>query len=195
MKIEELEQKIIELPANYEKALRRQTESIVKVNELKFEIEKLQKSFVKEETTENDSSEDSDENLIALDTELEKLKLKLSESESKVELDVRLSNGKVTESHVKALVTTNQNVSDLRNRIIESKAKIKVRKAEIQRKRGELWEKRRQTRGNTDNNDLSELKSQLLEAEEKQMFVNDDVEVLDMQLNTFRMLVEISDRN
>jgi hypothetical protein len=157
MTLEELEQKIVELPLKYEKALRRQTETIVRVSESKFEIEKLQKQLAKEENSDNGLSEDSDEDLINLDTELEKLKLKLNEAESRVELDIRLANGKVTESHVKALVTVDQEVSDLRNKLIEAKAKIKVRKAEIQKNRSENWEKKKQRKSEVETEDLLEL--------------------------------------
>ncbi len=193
MTIKELEKQIIQLPEQHEKALRKQTEAIVEVKRLEFEIEKLKKNLAREENNDNGSDEDTDEDLITLDTELEKLKLKLAESECKVELEVRISNGKVTESHVKALVTTDENVSQLRNELIEAKAKIKIRKAGIQRKRSELWEKRRQLKSNVEDDEIVGLKNKLRLAEEQNFFANDEVEVLKVKLDTFRLLVAISD--
>ncbi len=192
MTVEELEEQIIQLPEQYEKALRMQTETIVEVRKLEFELEKLQKNLTKEEN-DNDSSEETDEELIKLDTNLEKLKLKLSESESNVELEARLSNGKVTESHVKSLVTIDQKVSQLRNELIEAKAKIKIRKAEVQRKRSELWEKRRQRRNDIENDELIELKNKLNLAKGQNFFANDEVETLKFKLDTFRLLVAVSE--
>ena len=194
MTVKELEKQIVELPAKYENALRKQTETIIEVKRLEFEVEKLQRQLTKEEENNgNDSSEETDENLINSDTNLEKLKLQLSESENKVKLQVRISNAKVTESHVKALVGTDGDVSQLRNELIEAKAKIKIRKAEIQSKRSELWEKRRQKRSNIENDNLLELKNKLRLAEEQNFFANDEVEVLKIQLDTYRLLVAISD--
>jgi hypothetical protein len=191
MTVEKFEKEVIELLSKYKDALQRETNATVKVNKIVFEIEKFQKYAVKEETGDNDSSEESDENLIDFDTELEKLKLKLNEAESRVELDVRLSNGKVTESHVKALVTIDQEVSDLRNKLIEARAKIKIRKSEIQRNRSELWEKRRQRKSDVDSDELLELKDKLRLAKDEQMFANDEVDFLKMQFDAFRLLAEV----
>lgn len=187
----EFEKKIADWLPKYEEALRRETNTAVNVNEITFEIEKLQKYLSKEENTGDDLSEDSDENLIELDTELEKLKLKLNETESRVELNVRLSGEKVTESYVKALVAIDEDVSDLRNKFIEAKAKIKIRKAEIQRTRSELWEKRRQRKSENENDELLELKNKLCLANNEQMFANDEVNVLKMQFESFRLLADI----
>lgn len=187
----EFEKKIIELISKYEESLRRETNAAVKVNEITFEIEKLQKHLSKEEITSDDLGEDSDENLIELDKELEKLKLKLNETESRVELNIRLSGEKVTEGYVKALVTIDEEVSDLRNKLIEAKAKIKVRKAEIQRNRSELWEKRRQRKSDIESDELSELKDKFRQVKDEQMFANDEVDVLKMQFESFRLLAEI----
>jgi len=193
MTTKELEEQLIQLPKQYEKVLRKQTETTVEMERIKFEIEKLKINLAREENSENSLDEDTDEDLITLDTELEKLKLKLSEFECKVELDVRLSHEKVTESYVKALVSTDSNISQLRNELIESKAKIKVRKAELQRKRSEAWEKRRQNKSVLEDEKIMELKNQLRLAEEQNFYSDDEVNVLKIRLNTLQLLVDISE--
>jgi hypothetical protein len=193
MTTEELKRQLIQLPEQYEEALRKQTEKIVVVKRLEFEIEKLKGNPAK--LVENNSlEEDADEDLIALDAELERLKLRLAESECKVELNIRVSNGKVTESHVKALVTTDENVSQLRKELIEAKTRIKIRKAELQRKRSELWEKKRHNNDVFDGQEGTELKNKLLLAEEESFFANDQVEVLKVKLDTLQLLTSLSEQ-
>jgi chromosome segregation ATPase len=187
----EFEKEIAELLSKYKETLHRETNAAVKVNELTFEIEKLQKHLSKEENNSSDLSEETDENLIEFDKEFEKLKLKLNETESRVELDVRVSGEKVTESYVKALVTIDQQVSELRNNLIEAKAKIKIRKAEIQRLRSENWEKRRQRHSEIESDDLNELKDKLRQAKDEQMFANDEGSILKMRFESFRLLADI----
>ena len=191
MTTKELEEQLIQLPEQYEKALRRQTETIVETERLEFEIEKLKLALAREENSDNGLDEDTDEELIVLDTELEKLKQRLSEAECRVEIDIRTSHDKVTESYVKALVLTDSRISQLRNELVEAKARIKIRKAEIQRKRSELWEKRRQRKSNIEDEKIMKLKNQLRLAEEQNFYANDEVEVLKVKLDTLRLLTDI----
>lgn len=188
MEVKELKNQILLLPDLYAKAVENQTQAFLEVQRLEHEVAKLENHLSREENNEINISDDTDIELINLELELERLKLNLAKAENSVELEVRVSNAKVTESHVKAFVGTDSEVSRLRNEIVESKARIKIRKADIQRKRNEIWEKRRVKRQKVDSEDIDILKDLLLLAKKQLTIFNDEVDVLKIKLETLTLL-------
>jgi len=137
MTTEELKEQLISFTEEYEKALVKQTQTILEYEKLEDDLKKLQNEFLlmnENEETGSGESEDENSELIDLEAKLEKLKLELSHAESEVELEVRRTHAKATESHIKALVGIDENVHRLRNRIIDGKAYIKTKKAEVGRR-------------------------------------------------------------
>jgi chromosome segregation ATPase len=193
--IAELKEEIGLLPVHYKQALEKQTQTILEVNRLEQEIAKLRKTLTSENKT--DEAEFIDENddteLINLKRDLEKLKLNLTRTEYSVELNSRKENPKATESHVKALIGIDEEVYNLRERFIEEQAKIKTRESELRRQRQERREKDRLTyrhsRDIPENQELENLETKLFTAKSEQYSANDEVEVLKVKLETYRLLV------
>jgi len=198
MTTSELKEQITVFTAEYKNALERQTEAILEYGRLEDNLKKRQNEFsLANETEESNSGESEDENaeIIDLEAKLEKLKLELLHAESEVELEVRRTHARATESHIKALVGTDGNVHRLRNRIVDGKAYIKTKKAEINRERKENWEKQKQKRTQTkfqpESEELIALQEKLALAERENLLANDEVEVLKTKMETFKLLVSL----
>lgn len=198
MTISELKEQIISFTAEYENALERQIQAVLNYEKLEDELKKLQNELqLSNEIEESNSEESEDENveIIDLEAKLEKLKLELLHAESEVELDVRRTHARATESHIKALVGIDANVHRLRNRIIDGKAYIKTKKAEISRERRENREKqkhkRTQLKLQPENEELTTLKEKLTLAERESLSANDGVEVLKTKLETLKLLAAL----
>ncbi|HEX8197703.1 MAG TPA: hypothetical protein VF571_16040 [Pyrinomonadaceae bacterium] len=198
MTILELKEQITSFTAEYKSALERQTQAVLEYERLEDNLKKLQNEIsLANEAEESNSGESEDENaeIIDLEAKLEKLKLELLYAESEVELEVRRTHTKLTESHIKALVGTDVNVHQLRNRIIDSKAYIKTKKAEINRERKENWEKQRQKRTQTklqpESEELIALQEKLSSAGRESLLASDEVEVLKTKLETLKLLVSL----
>lgn len=195
--IEELKEEISSLPEQYKKALEKQTQKILEVEKLERDISKLKRTLSLENETEtNEDFDDTDDiELIDLETSLEKLKLKLAQTEYQVELNARKTTEKVTESHVKALIGTNEEVYKLKEQFIDEQAKLKTKKAELKRQSKERWEKerlsRRHTKNTPDSDELDNLETQLFITKLEQFSANDGVEVLKIKLETYRLLVGV----
>jgi hypothetical protein len=194
--ITELKEELSVLPNQYKQALETQTQTILKVEKLKREISKLKETLSSEnETDETELIDETDDNIevINLETNLEKLKLKLAQTEDGVELNVRKTSEKVTESYVKALVGTDEKVCQLKEQLIDAKATLKVKQSELQRERRERYEKQKLTRpkmnAKPESEELDDLEIQLILAEGQQFTANDEVEVIKFNLETFRLLV------
>lgn len=198
MTISELKEQIISFTAEYKDALERQTEAILAHEKLEDSLKKLQNELaLANEDKESNSEESEDENLeiIDLEAKLEKLKLELLYAESEVELEVRRTHARATESNVRALVGIDENVHRLRNRIIDGKAYIKTKKAEISRERKENWEKQKQKRTQIkiqpESEELTVLKEKIALAERESLSANDEVEVLKTKLETLKLLTSL----
>ncbi|MGI8467168.1 MAG: hypothetical protein ACR2N3_01825 [Pyrinomonadaceae bacterium] len=198
MTTSELKEQISSFTAEYKNALERQTQTFLESERLERDLKKLQNEIQlsnENEETNSDESEDENAEIIDLEAKLEKLKLELLYAESEVELETRQTHGRATESHIKALVGTDVNVHKLRNRIIDGKAYIKTKKAEIGRERRENWEKQKQKRTQTkiqpESDALVALQEKLDLAERENLTANDEVEVLKTKLETLKLLVAL----
>lgn len=194
--ITELKEELSLLPNQYKQALETQTQTILEAEKLKREISKLKENLLsKNGTDETELVDETDDNIefISLETNLEKLKLKLAQTEDGVELNVRKTSEKVTESYVKALVGTDEKVCQLREQLIDTKATLKVKQSELRRERSERYEKQKLTRpkmnAKPESEELDDLEIQLISAESQQFTANDEVEVIKFKLETFRLLV------
>jgi chromosome segregation ATPase len=198
MTITELKEQLISFTAEYKIALERQTRAVLEYEKLETELKKLQNELsLTKEMEESDSGESEDENseIIDLEAKLEKLKLELLHAESEVELEARQTHARATESHIKALVGTDANVHRLRTRIIDGKAYIKTKKADLNRERKEIWEKQKQKRAQTklqpESEELTALQEKLALAERESLSANDEVEVLKTKLETLKLLASL----
>jgi hypothetical protein len=192
--IQELKEEISLLPSQYKQALEIQTKAILEVDRLNQEIEKLRKTLSSENEAEPESIDDNDDDeLINLKRDLDKLKLNLTNTEYKVELESRKENGKATESHIKALIGSDEQVYKLREQVIDEQAKIKTRESELKRQRQDRREKERmsfrQSRVIPEPQELEDLKIKLFAAKSEQYLANDEVEALKVKLETYRLLV------
>ena len=193
--INELKEEISLLPIQYKQAVEKQTRTILEVDRLKQEIEKLKKTlFSENEADETEIIDDTDDTeLINLKRDLDKLKLNLTRTECNVELNARKENLKATESHVKALINADEDVYKLREQFIDEQAKIKTRESELKRQRQERREKERvsyrQSRAIPKSQELEDLETKLFTAISEQYSANDEVEVLKVKLETYRLLV------
>jgi chromosome segregation ATPase len=198
MTISELKEQLISFTAEYKAALEKQTQAVLNYEKLETGLKKLQNELaLANEVEEANSGEIEDENseIIDLEAKLEKLKLELLYAESEVELEVRRTHARATESHIKALVGTDANVHRLRNRIIDGKAYIKTKKAELSRERRENWEKQKQKRTQAkiqpESEELTALQEKLFLAERESLLANDEVEILKTKLETLKLLVSL----
>lgn len=198
MTTSELKEQIISFTAEYKTALERQTTAFLESEKLERELKKLQNELLlTSEADESNLGESEDENveIIDLEAKLEKLKLELLYAESEVELEARKTHARATESHIKALVGTDVNVHRLRNRIIDGKAYIKTKKAEINRERKENWEKQKlkktQTKLQPESEELISLQEKIVLAERENILANDEVEVLKTKLETLKLLATL----
>jgi hypothetical protein len=198
MTINELKEQLISFTAEYKKALAKQTQTVLEYEKLEDDLKKLQNEFLLvNENEEADSGESEDENseLIDLEAKLEKLKLELLHAESEVELEVRRTHSKTTESHIKALVGVDENVHRLRNRIIDGKAYIKTKKAEVGRERRENWEKEKQKRFQAkirpESEELIVMKEKLASAWRENLQADDEADVLRKKLEILKLLVAL----
>ncbi len=198
MTTSELKEQIASFTAEYKTALERQTQAVLEYEKLEHDLKKLQNELQlsnENEEANSDESEVENAEIIDLEAKLEKLKLELLYAESEVELEVRRTHARATESHIKALVGTDVNVHKLRNRIIDGKAYIKTKKAEINRERKENWEKQRQKRMQAkrqpESDELTALQEKLDLAERESISANDEVEVLKTKLETLKLLVAL----
>lgn len=187
--VEELKREIALLPEQYTKALNRQTQTLLEFEKIKKQIEVVEQGMSLEDNdTKTSLFSDDETEVIKLEAESEKLKLKLDYIESSIEIEIRKSNGKITESYVNALVGNDEKVYQLRNELIESRTNVKIKKAELQRERKE---NRNQVKEQPVNNKLNRLEEKLLEAKEQKFSADDEVEILKVKLETFRLLVGI----
>jgi predicted nucleic acid-binding Zn-ribbon protein len=198
MTITELKEEIVSFTTQYKQALEKQTRAVLECERFERELEKLQNEVSASEEEVTNTNENDDENLeiINLEAKFEKLKLELAFAESEVELDVRRTHGRATESHIKSLVGIDENVVRLRNRIVDGKAYIKTKKAELQRERKEKWEQERQKRirakREPTSNELTALQEKIVSANREQLLADDEVEVLRKKLETLKLLVALA---
>lgn len=198
MTIDELKAQLISFTTEYQKALEEQTQSVLEYEKCEENLKKLENHFLlANEIEEKNSDEVEDENaeLIDLEAKLEKLKLELLHTESEVELEARQNNTRATESNIKALVGINENVHRLRNRIIDGKAYIKTKKAELQRERKENWEKEKQKRMQAklkpENTEITEMKERVNSMRQRNLIADDKVEVLRKKLEILKLLTPL----
>lgn len=198
MKIDELKEQLNSFTAEYQKALENQTQTVLEYERLEDDLKKIEKDFhLKNEVEEQESSELEDENLelIDLEAKLEKLKLELAYAESEVELEARRTHSRTTESHVKALVGMDKNVHKLRIRIIDGKAYIKTKKAELQRERKESWEKVKQKRLQSnlqpETAEITAIKEKIALARQENLLADDKADVLRKKLEVLPLLVAL----
>lgn len=198
MTIAELKVQIVSFTTEYKQALEKQTQAVLECARLENEVEKLKTELSISEADNVVSVENADEHseIINLESKLEKLKLELVIAESEVEIEARRIHQRATESHIKSIVATDENVSRLRNRIVDGKAYIKTKKAEIQREHKEQLEKERQNRiqfkRQLVNEQLPALQEKLLSAKREKLFADNDVEVLRKKLETLKLLVALA---
>ena len=198
MTISELKEQLISFTAQYKAALERQTRAVLEYEKLEDDLKKLQNELtLTSEIDEINSGENEDENseIIDLEAKLEKLKLELLHAESEVELEARRTHARATDSHIKALIGIDANVHRLRNRIIDGKAYIKTKKAELSRERKENWEKQKQKRTRAkfqpESGRLADLQEKLFLAERESLSASDEVEVLKTKLETLKLLASL----
>jgi chromosome segregation ATPase len=197
MTIAELKEQIASFTTEYKQALEKQTQAVLECARLENEIEKLKTELSINEAEHVVSNENADENseIINLESKLEKLKLELALAESQVELEARRIHQRATESHIKSIVATDENVCRLRNRIVDGKAYIKTKKAETQREHKERLEKERQNRlqikRQQTNEELAVLQERLFSAKREKLLAGDEVEVLRKKLETLKLLVTL----
>ncbi len=197
---QELKQQIEKFPSEYIEALKEQTQAILFYEELERELSYVEKkrSLELEEVHEAIYDEDSDIELIKLEAVLEQLKLKASEIEFKAEVEFRKSHDKTTESHVKAEISQNTQVAQVRRELIDAKAGLRLKKAEHLRERSERRDRERQKRFEArieiENDEIKELQARLASARQRYLMANDQVEFLRKQLAVFEMLMEFDER-
>lgn len=196
--ISQLKEEIGMLPPQYEKALENQTVTTLNLEKLEQGLEKLEKELSVSKAvdeTDLDDNYESDIEFIDLETQQDKLKLKLSETEEKTEIEIRISHEKITENYVRALVGQNEEVSRLRNEMIDLKSSVKIKKVKQERERQERWEKQKQNKVQSEieeeNHELDNLRTQVLLATEKSLAADDEAEVIRMKIETFKLLVKL----
>lgn len=193
--IEELKEELASLPNQYKIALEKQTQQILETERLEREIVKLKKTLSSENDTDDNEWIDGETILLDLETNLEKLKLKLSHTEYSVELNSRKTGEKVTESTVKALVGTDEQIYKLREQLIDEQANLKTKKSELNRQRQERKEKERishrQKRSTPESQELDDLENQLSIVRNDLLSANDEVEELKFRLETYKLLVSL----
>lgn len=191
----ELKEELISFTAEYRSALERQTQIVLEHEKLQRELERFQHELLMTQDEETSSGESESSEIIDLEAKLEKLKLELAHAESEVELDVRRDHARATESHIKALVGIDEKVHRLRNRVIDGKAYIKTKKAEIERERRESWEKQKrlQAKLQPENEELFALQEKLASARRENLLADVEVEVLRKKLETLKLLVALTD--
>lgn len=193
--IEELKEEINLFPSYYKQALEKQTRAILEVDRLEQEIARLRKTLSSENKTDEVEfiDENDDSELINLKRDLEKLKLNQTRTEYNVELTSRKENPKATESHIKALIGIDEAVYKLREQFIDEQAKIKTRESDLRRQRQERREKDRtsyrQSREIPESQEMEDLEVKLFAAKREQFSANDEVDVLKVKLDTFRLIV------
>lgn len=194
MTITELKEELISFTAEYRRALERQTQIVLEYEKLQRELEKFQHELLATQDEATNSAESEDSETIDLEAKLEKLKLELAHAESEVELEVRRTHARATESHIKALVGTDEKVHRLRNRILDGKAYIKTKKAEIERERGENWEKQKRLQATLqpENEELFALQEKLASVRRENLLAGVEVEVLRKKLETLKLLVALT---
>lgn len=195
---DELKEELVSFTEEYQKALERQTETVLEYERLENDLKKLENELLLvNEIEEENSSETEDENLelIDLEAKLEKLKLELTYAESEVELEVRKTHPRATESHVKSLVGIDQNVHKLRIRIVDGKAYIKTKKSELQRESKENWEKQKQKRFQSkllpENDKITNIKQKIDLARKENLLADDRAEFLRKKLEVLTLLVAL----
>lgn len=190
--IQELKEEVLDFPEQYKAVLEKRTQAILESERLKREISNL-KEQLSSETDSIEDSDDEDVSLLELETGLAKLKLELNFTESSVELSARRAGEKVTESTIKAMVATDDQVLRLKHRLIDDEANYKTRRSESNRLRQEqrIRERssRRQIDSGSDNPEINALESQLVEAQKSILLADDETDVLRARLDAFRLVV------
>lgn len=199
MTIEELKDQISSFTTQFQTALEKQTQAILECRRIESELEKLQNELSRREeiTANSTEGDDEDREIIELEAKFERLKLELILAESEAEIESRRTHARATEGHIRSLVAVDENVVRLRNRLVDGKAYIKTKKAELQRERKARWEQERQNRLNGKRQPagdaLDVVQQRLCSAKRDELFADDEVEVLRKKLETLGLLVALVD--
>lgn len=193
--VKDLKEETILLIDELKIALKNETELTIKKMQLEREIQRLRKtSSDQPETPSIEIEEDDDAELIKMKTDLDLLKLKINQTESEVELDAR-SEGKPTESHVKAIINSNPEVYGLKEKLILETAKLKTKESDLKRARQEKREKERlayvSSRVPQDSPEVEKLENELFEVKNALMIANDEVEMVKFKYKTYDLLYNL----
>ncbi len=187
-------------------ALERQAKARIVVARLEAQIVKLSAQMELEDGNSNGTDYESgdfdlenDLALINLETKIERLKLELAEAEDKAEIEFRASETRVTEGYVKAYLGSNPIVTSLRHKVLDAKEAARIRKVTIQRERQSERLKQQEsfilrTNAAPKDDKLSDLRNNLVEANEELILADVEVEVAIASVETYKMLAQLSNQ-
>ncbi len=199
-------EKVEGLPSLMRIALERQAKARIVVARLEAQIVKLSAQMELEDGNSNGTDYESgdfdlenDLALINLETKIERLKLELAEAEDKAEIEFRASETRVTEGYVKAYLGSNPIVTSLRHKVLDAKEAARIRKVTIQRERQSERLKQQEsfilrTNAAPKDDKLSDLRNNLVEANEELILADVEVEVAIASVETYKMLAQLSNQ-
>jgi len=203
---EKLKEQIASIPNELQKALEIQAKARMLVAHLEAQVSKLESEAERVSGQENEDDgvpgyDDLENNLelLRLESAVERLKLKVTQSEDRAEIEFRKSTEKTTDALAKAAVGTNPKVMELKNELLDAKDKFNERRITLRNEEVKAREARREsihsTRKDTpaENGKLFELQEKLYAAENALILADNEVEVIQAKIETYKMLVKLED--